>query len=344
MKFNLRNTLLIFVFCSCLSCSKDEDTAFMEEVRNIYNASICKSPYYVQGYFAEYAKYNNRYLAFTDGLGYVLGYGYDYEIPKDNFSFIPYNLRKSNRDIKWISYLRNLYKEAPVVEQSDIPPGCHSLFNTFRFFEEQGPLHEDFLDKYQYATPRVQDNYTCIDFKPDSAKKEQGRYYQGTIFIHSKTLQIQKIELVNSDFYSEPFRKLVKAKVSLRYKHEASTLYLESIETDIEHENLSHHIILQCFGTIKKNIHLTDAECRYLFNQDFAPFVFYDPKDSSIEKFKIKSVYEGVQKSITPPSLYSQFLSNSNKPYSITKLTDGQIDSMSNKMLSEKILNKLNSH
>lgn len=305
--------LILFIFC-CTSCKNS-----IEKVISNYNSNIYKSGYFQESYFNEKAMVAGKYVMYTDAVGYIISSGYDCSIPVDNFSFLANNIRKSNRKVKWLDFLDNVYSERyGITFQSDISPGVNSLFSSFRWFEEHGPFNSD---KYRFTDQPalLNDSLSTIHFSQKDSLFDSR--YSGDIIFEKNTHLVHKIILDSCHVFSEPFRKWTTASLQINYHYIKGKFFISSLELHYKKGELNHWITLFTINNLEEitEIKVKDLEYRLLCANDHNPFVRFDP--GIWRNFQKFSEIDIVRKDLeeTDVKLETQFKFNSDKQFIFTK-------------------------
>lgn len=244
-----------------------------------YQDTVLKNPYTSQAAYMEKATCSGRYCMYTEAMGYLYSFGYDYEIKTGNFVFLPDNMKKSDRQPSWLETMDYWYTDAPHIKhQSDFWPGTGSLFTSFRWFELNGPLGKpgsftyEIIDTLKAQSPDI--SLIQMEFKPAG-----GRQDSGTIYIDCENFSIYRIKLDQTRFYSQNFRQWVSAKGDITYYNhsEGNDTSIESLHFTYMKNSLEYWVEFQ--SSPLKNFYNKVAEnkSRALSLTTANPFVYYQP-------------------------------------------------------------------
>ena len=292
--------------------------AFLDKAIKKYQKRIMKDPYIVKAHYREKSKNDKTYLMYTEGIGYLVSFGYHVSVPVDNFSFFSKNIRKRNRKNEWLKLLENLYQTSPVTQQTSFSPAYNSLFSCFRWFEIKGPL----LNRNKYTfyevenNPKIKDSVIAIGFKPSTEHSEEKKVYYGTLYLHRETLDIVYVELDKTPFYSNPFRKWIPAKLDIRYSKQNNNFYMSQLSVTYTHDGIKHSIDFNLLSDQYKEVSFSENEYRYACSYDSNPMVYYDPLIWEKNQIPKTQDYNKIKKDLGAViPLNQQYKENSDKPF-----------------------------
>lgn len=331
--------LLIILCLIIISCGNDrKEKIIIKKIFNNYDNYIYKGKYMTKIYYKEFAQEKDKYIMFNEGVGYLISYGYDCEIPLDNFSIIFENFRKSDRKNEWLEYLEYLYRDAPVKYQSDIEPGYNSLLNSFRRVERNLLLNKNSFFNYKFKFK----NYNrpeYIEFQSSSND------FKGRIKFSEKYL-IQEIFLDTCTYYCQSLRTFVSAKMYIRYNYFKNKCFFDSISLKYSNDSLQlqQNIIITVLDKkYIEDIKLEEEDYRVSNIQDVNPYIVYDKK--KWESYKLPIEYDNkLIKDLEENSseIENQFKNNSNKNYYISEdLLGVKEDTEKINISSKKLLERL---
>lgn len=303
------------------TCKSFDIDKFMDKVVWKYQETKAENAFITEGHYREKSTVNGEYQMYTEGLGYLVSLGHDFIIPRDNLSFLLKNVKKSNRKEDWLALMKYLYKDTPVTNQTDFTPGYNSLFSCFRRFEIKGPLSKNSELEYVFEKEKEiiksEKIIYKIDFKPLEIISSEQKYYEGSLYVDTKTNQILKIVMHTAPFYSEPFRKWIKnGSLIIDYIYQNNQCYFTRLRSSYEISNVSHSIELNVVNGNIYNLILSEKDKDSFFNYDINPLVKYNKKEWDTYSFtkekNINNIKKDLEKNI---SLEEQYIDNSGKPF-----------------------------
>lgn len=237
-------------------------------VANYWKNRIEK-PHISLAHYREKAKKNDKYIMFTESIGYAIYMSNKINAaPLANYAFYYKNTRKANPKTDWTIFTKNLPE--PI---SDVLPGGDVNLNCFRMLELTGVLSKNHK-KYEWSidTFFFENNRKIYRLKFKSGKET------GTIEIDRGDYRILQIDYFSNHLWSTAFHKRVWGKAHIEFSYYNNHPFLSFIETHFKKQDLEYwnnfSIILQKIQgfSINKN------EFWAISNNSLSPFVDYSSK------------------------------------------------------------------
>ena len=297
---------------------------FIDKAIHKYQKKIAKNAFITSAHYIERSKIDGEYQMFTEGLGYLVSLGYNYIIPRDNFSYLLTNMKKSDRKKEWIALMKHLYNNTPVTKQTDFQPGYNSLFSCFRRFEIKGPLSKKCELEYKFDKQKkiIKGERTIykINFSPKKIESDEQRYYEGIFYVDSKTYQIRRIELQIAPFYSEAFKKWInKAKLNIDYKINNNQYFISMLKSYYKKENVEYWVKFKTLDDKIHSLNLSKKDKNAFHVNDINPMVKYIKEEwNTYNLTKVKDINDIKMDLGNNNSLEKQYVKNAGKPFYIS--------------------------
>jgi hypothetical protein len=332
---------------SCTSQTTPETVdELMKRLSEQYHDTIIKTPYATPASYMEKATCDGEYCMYTEAMGFIYSFGYDYEIQTGNFIFLPKNFKKSDRQPSWLKTLDNWYADVPnITHRSDFPPGYGSLFSAFRWFEIHGPLGEPRSFTYEITdtleTQHMNKSLIKLEFKSAG-----GREYTGTFYIDSKTLSIHRVQLDKMLFHSQNFRQWIWVKGEFSWRSEKDYTSIASLKLTFIKDSIEYWIELETLPLLIQDPKMDESELQAIAFIVNNPYVSYQGDEwpisspfSKINMDSIKHSMEGIR------TLEEQFQANAGRPFFTNTYQNGSkftvVGEEDTYKLVEEIVNRL---
>lgn len=272
-------------------------------------------PYQMKAEFCEYVVDNNKVCMFTDAYGYLCSAGYRSPVPVDNYSYFAVQMRKSDREERWLAQIRNLYKKTPVTMQTDFPPGWDFLLNSFRRVELEGILNPQNIEAYKItATEKKTNNIISVKFENKERKE-----LNGEILINTQSLAIHKLTIKNQDIFSPQLWDWTEGDITVAFHQINDKIFVKDLIVKLSDNNFLYFINIRTFPDKVSYADISETDYNMLSRNDLNPYVFYDK-----ETFKGLNCYKEIFKKAAADfgglnALEMQFVSNANKAFYISK-------------------------
>ena len=292
---------------------------FIKKVIKTYHKQINKKPYIAKAYYKEKSKIDGNYQMYTDGMGYLVSLGYDYMIPTDNFSYLCFNMRKSNRKKEWINLMQNLYKTTSVQSQTDFVPGYNSIFNCFRFFEIYGPFNRKNIKEYSFTLKETIKKQNRIIYKISFEYKNPNLEfvdlnYKGFFYADSETSHIYRIVFNEAPFYSEPYRKRLKSEFEVNFKFFNNKSFFSKLKSYYKVNNVEHWVEFKVLEKQFHTVEISKSDYRVFPDIDSCPWVRYNEQDWSTYGFPEEKDMEKIKNDLgSEIPLKKQYQKNADK-------------------------------
>ncbi|MDN5203647.1 carboxypeptidase-like regulatory domain-containing protein [Fulvivirgaceae bacterium BMA10] len=287
----------------------------MAAVANRFRETNRKEPHIAQSHYHEWAKHNNRYIMFTESIGYSIYMGDALDVsPLAKHKFFYENVRKSDRKETWLKYA-NPY--------NDLPLGGSNTLNAYRRFELNGPLSIKNNHKFRY---HLDSSYVwqnqwvhCIKFSKGEEK--------GEIQIVENDFSIKRVHLTTRHLWSIHLKKQVKGKLAIEFNYFDNQPFVSSVEIQYNIAGIAYSNKLTVLSQKFDSFQLTQSDWGAINGNDQEPFINYEP--ILWEKYLVPEIkgYTNIHHDLSHEerNLDEQFLFNSKK-YHTSKNASSQIE------------------
>ncbi|MBS4014810.1 MAG: hypothetical protein KGZ97_13845 [Bacteroidetes bacterium] len=334
MKVFLPSAIVLLIFFHSLmglsqSGTKSSDSRILHTTASKYEKCNISTPTGIKAYYSEIAKINSKYVSFTEAAGVLVSFGHDCIIPANSLFFAATNMRKSDRKETWLKYISENYVDydnTGIGAASDYQPEVNALLNSFRWFEMDGPLSRKNAKRFHSQINILSKSKIEVQFKPKSNDNSIKYNYEGSIYINSETNEIDSINLLKCKRYSYQHNKFVLGWMRIVFEWNDDKCWPKTIISGYNIDEIELVTTFKTLSTKPTYINLEKDDFNLFLEFQISPVVMFESSYWEQNDFVSKNTLQQIEKDIgSKRTLNQQFKENSNQPYRVMKLPNGEI-------------------
>ncbi|MCL3781697.1 carboxypeptidase-like regulatory domain-containing protein [Prolixibacteraceae bacterium JC049] len=280
---------------------------FIKTSIDLYNKNKRNEPHIAYGHYREYASYNNKYVMFTEALGYSIYSSTRVNIsPLANYNFFCQNTKYASSST-WVDLFSKTGGFSTNYKKPSL--GSGSNLNVFRRVELKGVLSASHWSKFSF---KLDSNYYLHNSSILRIAFKRGKQ-KGMIHISTNNNQILKIEQTTKMYWNNLFRTKTTAHLTIDFNYFDETPFIAGIEAYSNYNNVEYTNKLTILSQKLNHFSITGREFWALNNSNF--FIKYLPKKWEEQNIPICKKYDQIEQDLkqNTTTLDEQFKQYSDK-------------------------------